>query len=94
MLLPTYSSFFNCNRVKCHKQALPLSNTVSSCLLDLIRVDVCGPSPTPSISGFGFISNFFNDFSRFSWIYLLKRKYDGPTILLVQFEQHMEKKIL
>jgi hypothetical protein len=42
--------------------------------LDLIHSDLMGPFPHPSISNAMFVLIFVDDFSRFTWIYFLKKK--------------------
>ena len=43
---------------------------------DLIHCDVWGPSRTTSISGFRYYIVFVDDYSRVSWVYLLKDRTD------------------
>jgi hypothetical protein len=46
----------------------------ASAPLDLIRSDLMGPFPHPSISKVRFVLIFVDDFSRFTWIYFLRKK--------------------
>jgi len=42
--------------------------------LELVHIDVCGPMNISSIGGNKYFLTFIDDFSRKTWIYLLKRK--------------------
>jgi hypothetical protein len=42
--------------------------------LDLIHSDLMGPFPHPSINKARFVLIFVDDFSRFTWIYFLRKK--------------------
>jgi hypothetical protein len=44
--------------------------------LDLIHSDLMGPFPHPSINKVRFFLIFVDDFSRFTWIYFLRKKSD------------------
>jgi hypothetical protein len=44
--------------------------------LNLIHSDLMGPFPHPSISKARFVLIFVDDFSRFTWIYFLRKKYE------------------
>jgi hypothetical protein len=46
----------------------------ASAPLDLIHSDLMGPFPHPSISKARFVLIFVDDFSRFTWIYFLRKK--------------------
>jgi transposase InsO family protein len=43
-------------------------------VLELIHLDVCGPMPSSSISGYVYYVSFIDDYSRKTWIYFLKSK--------------------
>jgi hypothetical protein len=43
-----------------------------STLLELVRMDVCGPMPTKSIKGFSYFVIHVNEYSKFATIYFLK----------------------
>ena len=42
--------------------------------LKLVHSNVCGPMPTPSLSRGLYFLSFINDYIRYMWIYILKRK--------------------
>ena len=50
--------------------------------LELIHVDLCGPSAIESIAGNKYILVMVDEFSRFTWVFFLKRKSEAtPTII-------------
>jgi transposase InsO family protein len=55
------------DKVKYHRDFAPL---------DLILSDLMGPFPHPSIKKFRFLLIFVDDFSRFTWIYFLRKNYE------------------
>jgi hypothetical protein len=48
----------------------------ASAPLYLIQSDLMGPFPHPSIKNERFVLIFVDDFSRFTWIYFLNKKYE------------------
>jgi transposase InsO family protein len=42
--------------------------------LELIHLDVCGPMPSTSLSGYVYYFSFIDDYSRKTWVYFLKSK--------------------
>jgi hypothetical protein len=48
----------------------------ASAPLDLIHSDLMGPFPHPLINKVRFFLIFVDDFSRFTWIYFLRKKYE------------------
>ena len=53
----------------------PMSISVSSSPLELVFSDVWGPAPT-SVGKNNYYVSFIDDFSKFTWIYLLRHKYE------------------
>lgn len=43
-------------------------------MLGLVHSDVCGKIRTPPLSGGEYFLNFVDDKSRYTWVYMLKRK--------------------
>jgi hypothetical protein len=43
-------------------------------ILELVRSDVFGPITVPSLGGSLYYVSFIDDFSRKTWIYILKKK--------------------
>jgi histone deacetylase 1/2 len=73
-----------CQQGKSHQLPFPLSTRVIKTPLKLIYSDVWGPAQT-SISGHNYYYVIFIDaYSRFTWLYLLKRKSDVFDVF-VQF---------
>jgi hypothetical protein len=56
------------------KKPFPRSNNRSKEILDLIHSDVCGPMPIKSLGGALYYLTFIDDYSRKTWLYLLKSK--------------------
>jgi transposase InsO family protein len=59
------------NRVR-----FPYGATRAKGILELIHSDVFGPVHVPSLSKFMFYVSFIDDFSRNTWIYFLRNKYE------------------
>jgi transposase InsO family protein len=49
--------------------------------LEIVHTDLCGPLQ-PSREGFKYILTFIDDFSRMTWVYLLRKKSDTFSIFL------------
>lgn len=69
--------FKSCCLGKAHALYAPLSKTNYTTLFKLVNADLQGPSPTASRSGYSYYIAFFDYFSMFTWIYLLKYKSDA-----------------
>jgi hypothetical protein len=64
-----------CQMAKSHQLPYPKSSSVSTSPLQLIFSDVRGPA-SETFGGFKYYVSFINDYSKFTWIYLLKKKSD------------------
>ena len=42
----------------------------------MIHSDIRGPMPTTSMSGSRYVLTFIDDFSRYTWVFFLKKKYE------------------
>jgi len=76
---------FDCLNCKLAKQpALSFTNSdsISENPFSLIHSDTWGPSPIPSINGFRYFVLFVDDYSRFTWIYFLKRRSELSQIYI------------
>jgi histone deacetylase 1/2 len=62
-----------CQKGKSHQLPYPTSTSVSSKPLELVLSDVWGPAPT-SVGKNQFYVSFIDDYSKFTWIYLLHHK--------------------
>ena len=72
----------DCETCKFAKQTrLPFynSNSKSNEPFELIHSDVWGPAPTTSHDGFKYFVIFIDNFSRTSWLYLMKHKSEVFT---------------
>ncbi|WVZ90565.1 hypothetical protein U9M48_036856 [Paspalum notatum var. saurae] len=62
-----------CQKAKSHQLPYHRSSSVSKYPLELVYSDVWGPAPR-SVGGRNYYVSFIDDFSKFTWIYLLKFK--------------------
>ena len=60
-----------------HLNKTPLGSTS---LLELVHSDVWGPSPLTSLLGFNYYIIFVDDYSRFTWLFLLKHKIEVLSV--------------
>jgi hypothetical protein len=56
------------------KNPFPKSESKAEGVLELIHLDVCGPIPSTSFSGYVYYESFIDDYSRKTWVYFLKSK--------------------
>lgn len=68
-----------CQRAKSHQLAYNNYVHVTSSPLELIHTDVWGPTQVSS-GGFKYYVSFLDDYSHYTWIYLIKRKYDVEQV--------------
>ena len=59
---------------KSHRLPFSLSTNKASKPLEIVHVDVWGPSPSTSLLGNRFYVLFVDDFSRFSWLFTCSAK--------------------
>ena len=70
---------FDCVSCQLGKQlALPFnsSESLSTDIFDFIHSDVWGPSPISSIGGSRYFVVFVDDYSRYSWIFHMKHRFE------------------
>ena len=73
----------NCSVCKLTKfSALPFNKSVSvsHAPFDLVHSDVWGPSPVSTKGGSKYYVSFIDDFTRYTWVYLMKRRSDFLTV--------------
>jgi hypothetical protein len=73
------SESFDCVACQLGKQsALPFnkSDSVSSNPFDLVHSDVWGPAPIPTMGVSRYLVIFVDDFSRYTWLYLLQNRFE------------------
>ena len=55
----------------------PSSSSKTANVLDLVHSDVCGPMSVASVGGSSYFITFIDDFSRYVWVHIIKRKSDA-----------------
>jgi histone deacetylase 1/2 len=80
----------SCQLAKSHQLAYPISTSVSTTPLEQVFSDVWGPAPL-SVGKHAYHVSFIDDFSKCTWIYLLKMHYDVYQAFL-NFQQFVERK--
>jgi hypothetical protein len=65
-----------CHFAKQKRLPFPSSNSIASWFFELIHVDIWGPLAVNSFDGHKYFLTIVDDFSRFTWILLLKTKYE------------------
>ncbi|KAL5762227.1 hypothetical protein ACOSP7_018491 [Xanthoceras sorbifolium] len=88
---------FDCISCPLAKQhALPFNNSdsTSHAPFDLIHSDIWGPSPTTTVGGSKYFVIFVDDYSRYTWLYLLhsrselsKTYFDFANMIKTQFSK-------
>jgi len=58
--------------------------------LELVHANICGPMQTLSLNKNKYFIIFVDDFSRRTWVYFIKQKYDA-FVIFQQFRVLMEK---
>ena len=85
-----------CERGKNIKNPFPKSETKTKGTFELIHYDVCGPILSIPLSGYEYHVTFIDDYSRKTWIYLLKNKsevFEKFKEFKALIENHSEKRI-
>ena len=81
----------SCQQAKSHQLPYPVSISVSTAPLQLIFSDVWGPAPT-SVGRFSYYVSFIDDYSKFTWIYLLKKR-SGVFQVFSNFQNLVERQL-
>lgn len=72
------SSFCSaCSLVKLKKIPFPSSSDEYPTPLHLIHTDLWGPSPTPNSNGYRYYIHFIDDYTIFTWLYILRNKSEA-----------------
>jgi histone deacetylase 1/2 len=79
-----------CQLGKSHQLPYPISTSRSTVPLEQIFSDVWGPAPL-SAGKHAYYVSFIDNFSKFTWIYLLKSHSDVYQAFL-NFQQYVERK--
>jgi histone deacetylase 1/2 len=80
----------SCQKAKSHQLPYPLLDNVSKAPLDLIHSDIWGPAPT-SVGRYSYYVSFIDDYSRYTWLYPLKKKSDSYQVFQ-NFQNLVERK--
>ena len=68
-----------CVKGKNTKKTFPSSERKAKGILEIIHSDVCGPMSSISLSGYVYYVSFIYDFSRKTWIYIMKTRMKYST---------------
>ena len=79
-----------CAMGKQKRNPFPRSETRARQKLELVHSDVCGPMPTPSVSGSRYFVTFVDDHTRYTTVYFMKSKSEVHEKIL-QFIQSAER---
>ena len=80
-----------CQQAKSHQLPYPISFSVSTAPLQLVFSDVWGPAPT-SVGRHSYYVSFIDDYSKFTWIYLLKKRSEVFQVFK-NFQNLVERKL-
>jgi hypothetical protein len=78
-----------CQQGKIHQLAFPKSTSVSTVPLELVHSSVWGPAPT-YIGRKNYYVSFVDDFSKFTWVYLIRHKSKVFQVLRI-FQKLVER---
>ncbi|KAL5753703.1 hypothetical protein ACOSP7_021923 [Xanthoceras sorbifolium] len=76
----------SCKFGKHHQLPFPISQTVARKPFEIVHTDIWGPAPMLSNEGHRYYISFIDLYTRFTWIYSLKLKYEAFTVFQ-QFHQ-------
>lgn len=69
-----------CVSSKFTRLPFPISQSRTSNCFELVHSDIWGPAPVQSINGYKYFALFIDDFSRVTWLYLMKLKSDLMSV--------------
>ena len=72
----------SCHLAKQHRLPFPLSNSICKEPFDIIHVDIWDPFSVQSIHGHKYFLTVVDDFTRFTWIHLMKNKSETRNLLI------------
>ncbi|GFP94834.1 uncharacterized mitochondrial protein atmg00810 [Phtheirospermum japonicum] len=75
-VLPNPSLCSSCQLAKSKRIPFSLNDKRATAVLHLIHCDLWGPAPVSTSDGFKYYVAFVDDFSRFTWIYPLRAKFE------------------
>ena len=92
----SFSHCKHCLSGKMHQFSFPVSVFQASKPLELVHSNVWGPAPVKSSKDFQYYVLFVDEYSKFTWLYLLKHKFDVLNIFKffeVTAENQLDSKI-
>ena len=78
-----------CHFSKQKRLSFLVSTHFSKCVFDLVHCDLWGPFSVPAIEGYKYFLTIVDDYSRCTWVYLLKSKSETQA-LIQQFSTMVE----
>lgn len=72
----------SCQLSKHHALPFSSSDSLSSAPFHLIHSDIWGPAPTATVGGSRYFVIFVDDYSHYTWIYLLRNRSELPSIYI------------
>jgi hypothetical protein len=76
---------FDCTACQTAKQpalSFHKSTSISASPFHLVHSDIWGPAPTSTMVGSRYFVLFIDDYSRFTWIYMMKNRHELPQIYI------------
>lgn len=75
-----------CHAAEQTKLSFPTSTSTTSCIFELLHVDIWGPYKELSLSGARYMLTLVDDFSRATWTFLMRAKSQTVTLLETFFK--------
>ena len=86
-----------CHFEKQRKLPFPFSSSIIYSCFDLIHIDIWGPISTKSLYGHQYFLTILDDYSRYTWIFLMENKSEARDLLKsfffftkTQFDTHIK----
>ena len=76
---------FDCTACQIAKQSalsFNKSTSISPSPFDPVHYDIWGPTPTPTMGSSRYFVLFIDDYSRFTWIHMMKNIHELPQIYI------------
>jgi transposase InsO family protein len=88
-----------CPLAKQHRIPFPVHTTHTRMPFEIVHCDIWGPMATPSINGSVFFLSIVDDYTRFTWVHLMKSKSQTRSLIksffsLVQTQFNLKIKCL
>lgn len=85
MKITSLSAFNFCSSCQYGKnKKLPFQHSLHCATqpLEIIHTDIWGPAPIPSTDGYRYYIHFIDEFSRYTWIFPIKLKFEVSKVFL------------